>query len=146
MAYRLIRASAFSSHLGAAKSSVTFRMMRNARVMPSLSIIQNTFSTIKVPVPKPPTSNHPFQKVDGAQGSLIYTETDEAPALATFSLLPILAKFSGVSKVDVVPCDISLSGRVLAAFPEKLKETQRVPDNLGYLGELCKKVCSTNVY
>jgi monomeric isocitrate dehydrogenase len=43
--------------------------------------------------------------------------------------------------VDVVPCDISVAGRVLATFPEKLKEGQRVPDNLSYLGEICKTVC-----
>lgn len=42
--------------------------------------------------------------------------------------------------MDVVPCDISVAGRVLAAFPEKLKEKQRVPDNLTYLGEICKTV------
>jgi isocitrate dehydrogenase len=44
-----------------------------------------------------------------------------------------------MADVDVVPCDISVAGRVLGAFPEKLKPEQRVPDNLAYLGELCKK-------
>jgi len=141
MAYRLIRASALSNHLDTSKASLTCSMIRSSTVIPAFSLYPNHFSTMKVPVPKPPTSNHPFHKVEGAKGSLIYTETDEAPALATFSLLPILSKFSAMSKVNVVPCDISLSGRVLAAFPEKLKESQRVPDNLSYLGELCKKVC-----
>jgi len=142
MASKLIRASAFSGHFGQAMVSVSLPK-RKAHIIPLLSSTHNTFSTIKVPVPEPPTSNHPFKKVDGAKGSLIYTETDEAPALATFSLLPILSKFSAISLVDVVPCDISLAGRVLAAFPEKLKENQRVPDNLAYLGDLCKKVCLT---
>lgn len=48
------------------------------------------------------------------------------------------AQFAALSGIDVVPADISLAGRVLAAFPEKLSESQRVPDNLAYLGELCK--------
>jgi isocitrate dehydrogenase len=89
-------------------------------------------------LPEPPTSNHPHHNLSGAKGQLIYTETDEAPALATFSLLPVLTKFGALADVDVVPCDISVAGRVLAAFPEKLKPEQRVPDNLAYLGELCK--------
>lgn len=89
-------------------------------------------------LPVPPSSNHLHDKLEGANGSLIYTETDEAPALATFSLLPILSKFGKLSNVDIVPCDISVSGRVLAAFSEKLKPDQHVPDNLAYLGEICK--------
>eukprot|EP00569_Conticribra_weissflogii_P005805 CAMPEP_0171337616 /NCGR_PEP_ID=MMETSP0878-20121228/6798_1 /TAXON_ID=67004 /ORGANISM="Thalassiosira weissflogii, Strain CCMP1336" /LENGTH=861 /DNA_ID=CAMNT_0011839259 /DNA_START=114 /DNA_END=2699 /DNA_ORIENTATION=- len=92
-----------------------------------------------VEVPEPPTSNHPHRPVPGASGKLIYTETDEAPALATFSLLPVLSKFGELANVDIVPCDISVAGRVLAAFPEKLKPDQRVPNNLEFLGELCKK-------
>ena len=48
------------------------------------------------------------------------------------------SKFGSIANVDVVPCDISVAGRVLAAFPECLKPSQRVPDNLAYLGELCK--------
>jgi len=85
-----------------------------------------------------PSSNHLHSKLANAKGSVIYTETDEAPALATFSLLPSLSKFGAVADIDVVPCDISVSGRVLAAFPDKLKASQRVPDNLSYLGEICK--------
>ena len=61
-------------------------------------------------VPVPPSSNHPHVELSGATGKLIYTETDEAPALATYSLLPILSKFGGLANIDVVPCDISLSG------------------------------------
>jgi len=95
-------------------------------------------SSIRLFSAEAPTSNHAHTKLVDAKGSLIYTETDEAPALATFSLLPSLSKFGAVVDVDVVPCDISVSGRVLATFPEKLKESQRVPDNLAYLGEICK--------
>jgi len=59
-------------------------------------------------------------------------------ALATYNLLPIFSKFASLAGVDIVPCDISLSGRVIAAFPEYLKKDQIVPDNLAYLGELCR--------
>lgn len=52
-------------------------------------------------------------------------------------------KFGALAGVDVVPCDISLSGRVLAAFPDALKPHKRVPDNLSYLGEICKTVSLT---
>lgn len=91
-----------------------------------------------VEVPPAPTSLHQYTPLPGADKSIVYTETDEAPALATYSLLPILSKFGKVSGVDVIPCDISVAGRVLAAFPEKLRSKQRVPNNLEYLGELCK--------
>jgi len=90
-----------------------------------------------VDVPPPPTSTHPHTPLPGAKGAIIYTETDEAPALATFCLLPAIEKFSALSQVDIVPCDISVAGRVLAEFPEFLKPEQRVPDNLAYLGEMC---------
>lgn len=89
-------------------------------------------------IPPPPTSNHSHKPVPGAKGTIIYTETDEAPALATYSLYPAVAQISAAAGIDVVPCDISVAGRVLALFPEKLKDDQRVPDNLAYLGELAK--------
>lgn len=86
----------------------------------------------------PPTSHHPHTTLPDAKGSIMYTETDEAPALATFSLLPIFQKYSSLAAgLDVIPCDISLAGRVLATFPEKLKPDQCIPDNLAYLGGLC---------
>uniref|UniRef100_A0A7S2KDV6 Isocitrate dehydrogenase (NADP(+)) n=1 Tax=Leptocylindrus danicus TaxID=163516 RepID=A0A7S2KDV6_9STRA len=91
-----------------------------------------------VEVPPAPTSLHAHTPIEGAKGRIIYTETDEAPALATYSLLPVFSKFGGLADIDVVPCDISVAGRVLAAFPEKLRRKHRVPDNLAYLGELCK--------
>jgi len=86
----------------------------------------------------PPTSNHPYEALPGAKGSIIYTETDEAPALATFSFLPVLSKFGAIAGVDFIPCDISVAGRVLSTFPEYLKSGQQVANNLQYLGEICK--------
>ena len=65
-----------------------------------------------------------------------YTLTDEAPALATYSLLPIVRAFAGVAGIDVTSSDISLSGRIIAVFPERLSEDQRIPDHLGLLGDL----------
>jgi isocitrate dehydrogenase len=69
---------------------------------------------------------------------LIYTYTDEAPALATHSLLPIIEAFAGVAGVGVELRDISLAGRILAQFPDRLEEAQRVPDALAELGELAR--------
>src|SRR6056297_1538078 len=70
------------------------------------------------------------------ESTIIYTITDEAPALATYSLLPILQKFAGTAGVDVETRDISLAGRILAAFPDRLRPEQRVDDALAELGEL----------
>lgn len=70
--------------------------------------------------------------------TIIYTETDEAPALATHSLLPIIQLFAGPAGIDVQTRDISLSGRILASFPEVLTAEQRVPDALAELGKLAK--------
>ena len=67
---------------------------------------------------------------------IIYTKTDEAPALATCSLLPILRAFTRSSGIEFELKDISLAGRILASFPEGLTEAQRVPDALAELGEL----------
>jgi len=67
---------------------------------------------------------------------IIYTETDEAPALATYSLLPIVQAFTRSAGVDVETRDISLSGRILANFPEFLTKEQRIPDALAELGTL----------
>jgi len=70
---------------------------------------------------------------------IIYTKTDEAPALATYSLLPIVNAFSSIAGVSVESSDISLAARILASFPEKLSEDQRVADALTELGELTLK-------
>ena len=70
--------------------------------------------------------------------TIIYTKTDEAPALATYSFLPIVEAFAKHAGVDVETRDISLAGRVLAAFPEKLTDDQKIGDHLAELGELAK--------
>src|SRR5690554_1351582 len=69
---------------------------------------------------------------------ILYTLTDEAPALATYSLLPIINAFADSAGVVVETRDISLSGRILASFPEYLKEDQRISDDLAELGEIAK--------
>jgi isocitrate dehydrogenase len=74
-----------------------------------------------------------------ATEKIIYTHTDEAPALATHSFLPILEAFAGACGVAVETRDISLAGRIIAAFPERLTEEQRIGDHLAELGELAKR-------
>jgi isocitrate dehydrogenase len=69
---------------------------------------------------------------------IVYTHTDEAPALATASLLPILRAFAGAAGIELELRDISLAGRILAQFPERLDEDQQVADALAELGELAK--------
>jgi len=69
---------------------------------------------------------------------LIYTKVDEAPALATYSFLPIVKAFTKVASVSVETRDISLAGRIIAAFPEQLTGQQKQSDNLAELGELVK--------
>ena len=67
---------------------------------------------------------------------IVYTHTDEAPALATYSLLPIVRAFVAVAGVELELRDISLSGRILAQFPDRLSDDQRIADALAELGEL----------
>src|SRR5678816_2613789 len=74
-----------------------------------------------------------------APGKIIWTEIDEAPALATYSFLPIVQKFTRGTGIAIELADISLSGRILANFPEGLTAAQRVPDWLAQLGELAKR-------
>ena len=69
---------------------------------------------------------------------IIYTQTDEAPALATRSLLPIIKAFTKQSQISIETRDISLAARILAHFPEYLTESQRVNDSLAELGDLAK--------
>ena len=66
--------------------------------------------------------------------SIIYTWTDEGPALATYAFLPIIRAFAGATGVPVETRDISLAGRILAVFPDVLEESQRVSDDLAELG------------
>ena len=70
---------------------------------------------------------------------IIWTRIDEAPALATYSFLPIVQAFTRGTGVEVETSDISLAGRIIASFPERLTEAQRIPDNLTQLGELTLK-------
>lgn len=73
------------------------------------------------------------------KSKIIYTQTDEAPALATYSFLPIVNAFSACAGVEVITKDISLAGRIIASFPEYLTENQRISDDLTMLGELATK-------
>ncbi|MFN8225644.1 MAG: NADP-dependent isocitrate dehydrogenase [Mycobacterium sp.] len=78
------------------------------------------------------------------QSTIIYTLTDEAPLLATYAFLPIIRTFAGPAGIDVKTSDISVAARILAEFPEKLTDEQKVPDNLGELGKLTQDP-STNI-
>lgn len=71
-----------------------------------------------------------------SNSTILYTLTDEAPALATYSFLPIVKAFAATAGIDVESRDISLAGRILATFPECLTEEQRIPDALSELGKL----------
>lgn len=70
--------------------------------------------------------------------TIIYTHTDEAPALATYSFLPVVQAYASTAGVTVETRDISLAGRIIASFPEHLQEGQRIDDALAELGELAK--------
>ncbi|MDX3666855.1 NADP-dependent isocitrate dehydrogenase [Streptomyces europaeiscabiei] len=70
--------------------------------------------------------------------TIIYTHTDEAPALATHSFLPVIKAYASQAGVSVETRDISLAGRIIAVFPEYLEEGQRIPDALSELGDLAK--------
>jgi isocitrate dehydrogenase len=69
---------------------------------------------------------------------IVYTFTDEAPALATYSFLPIVQAFTKAANVSIETADISLAGRIIATFPERLTPAQQQPDALAILGELAK--------
>ncbi|MCQ8831086.1 NADP-dependent isocitrate dehydrogenase [Streptomyces malaysiensis] len=70
--------------------------------------------------------------------TIIYTHTDEAPALATYSFLPVIEAYASTAGVTVESRDISLAGRIIAQFPERLEEGRRIPDALAELGDLAK--------
>jgi isocitrate dehydrogenase len=87
---------------------------------------------ICLPVPRPTS-------VGGvSESSIIYTLTDEAPLLATYSFLPIIEAYAGRAGVSVETRDISLAGRIIAQFPDRLTEEQKIGDALAELGELAK--------
>src|SRR5699024_7538549 len=71
--------------------------------------------------------------------TIIWTRTDEAPLLATYSLKPIVEAFAAQAGIDVETRDISLAGRIISQFPERLDEDQRIDDELSALGELVKE-------
>ncbi|ACH39904.1 isocitrate dehydrogenase, NADP-dependent [Citrifermentans bemidjiense Bem] len=73
------------------------------------------------------------------KAKIVWTKIDEAPALATYSLLPIVNAFTKAAGVVVETRDISLAGRIIANFPDYLTESQKIPDELAYLGELTQK-------
>jgi isocitrate dehydrogenase len=77
--------------------------------------------------------------MDMADATIRWTKVDEAPALATYSLLPIVQAFLEGTGVHLEVRDISLAGRILATFPDQLSEDQKIPDELAFLGELAKK-------
>src|SRR5579884_3584074 len=69
---------------------------------------------------------------------ITWTKTDEAPALASYALLPILQAYFKGTGVEIETADISLAGRIIANFPESLRDDQKIPDELTRLGELAK--------
>ena len=73
------------------------------------------------------------------KAKIIYTKTDEAPMLATYSLLPIVDAFTNAAEIELETKDISLAARIISAFPDYLKEDQRINDDLAYLGDLVKQ-------
>jgi isocitrate dehydrogenase len=83
-------------------------------------------------------ATHPGRYMTAQSSKIIYTFTDEAPALATYSFLPIVQAFTKAANVSIETSDISLAGRIIAAFPERLTPAQQQPDDLAILGELAK--------
>ncbi len=77
--------------------------------------------------------------MNSQNSKIIWTKVDEAPALATYSLLPIVNAFTNAANVKVETRDISLAGRILSTFPEKLSAEQKINDELAFLGELVNK-------
>ncbi len=73
------------------------------------------------------------------ESTIIYTHTDEAPALATYSLLPIVQAFASAAGIEIETRDISLAGRIVAQFPDYLGDHMRISDDLAELGELATR-------
>src|SRR3954453_12360364 len=72
------------------------------------------------------------------EATIIYTHTDEAPALATYSLLPVVRAYAAKAGVSLETRDISLAGRIIASFPDRLEPNQRIGDALAELGDLAQ--------
>ena len=75
---------------------------------------------------------------------IVWTKTDEAPALATYALLPVIQKFTKGTGIEAETRDISLAGRIIAIFPERLSDDQKIPDYLTQLGELAQTMLAEN--
>lgn len=80
-----------------------------------------------------------------SSAKIIWTRIDEAPALATHSLLPIVRAYAKGTGVEFETRDISLAGRIIANFPDRLTEDQRIPDELAWLGELATTPAANTV-
>src|SRR3954467_8811093 len=87
--------------------------------------------------PEPPGNG--ASVTDSTASTIIYTHTDEAPLLATYSLLPVIQAYAATAGVSVETRDISLAGRIIASFPERLEPDQQIGDALAELGELATK-------
>jgi isocitrate dehydrogenase len=110
------------------------RMPAELRQLRSAPVGQ--YPTGQVKAVEPPVSKRGLEMTQ--KPTIIYTKTDEAPDLATYSFLPIIQAFTGSSGISVEIRDISLAGRIIANFPEGLREDQRISDALTELGELAK--------
>src|SRR6476661_2031381 len=109
-------------------------MKRGARVGESRRFPTSGILTSRV-IAGPPRSTGDVRPM----AKIIYTHTDEAPLLATYSFLPIIAAYAKTAGVDVETRDISLAGRVIAQFPDRLTDEQRIDDALAELGELATR-------
>ena len=76
------------------------------------------------------------------KSTIIYTKTDEAPALATYSFLPIVQAFASSSNIEMISKDISLAARILALFPDRLNAAKKRRFLINSLGKLVKKILS----
>ena len=73
-----------------------------------------------------------------ASSKITWTKIDEAPALATHALLPVVQAFASGTGVEIETADISLAGRIIANFPDRLRDDQKIPDELARLGDLAR--------
>jgi len=116
------------------------RLVLNSRV-PRLHqpTVRHIFPAVKRVFQQKSTTQAQSQMTSQANRQrIVYTITDEAPALATFAFLPTVDRFSKWAGIDVTTSDISLAGRILSQFPERLTPKQQIADELSLLGELCK--------
>ena len=84
-----------------------------------------------------PLAQHQIRAMSSSE-KIIYTMTDEAPALATRAFLPVIARFVGPYGIPVELSDISVAARIISQFPERMTDEQRLGDTLGDLGKVCK--------